>query len=84
MMHTWPVQDAKAHFSELLRASMTQGAQIITLRGKETAVLVPIAEWQRLQKNQPSLKALLLAPSTSELDIPERGTQSRRDIEPFE
>jgi antitoxin Phd len=84
MMHTWPVQDAKAHFSELLRASMTQGAQIITLRGKETAVLVPIAEWQRLQKNQPSLKALLLAPSTSELDIPERGTQSRRNIEPFE
>ena len=84
MMHTWPVQDAKAHFSELLRASMTQGAQIITLRGKETAVLVPIAEWQRLQKNPPSLKALLLAPSTSELDIPERGTQSRRNIEPFE
>ncbi len=84
MMHTWPVQDAKAHFSELLRASMTQGAQIITLRGKETAVLVPIAEWQRLQKNQPSLKALLLAPSISELDIPERGTHSRRTIEPFE
>jgi prevent-host-death family protein len=84
MMHTWPVQDAKAHFSELLRASMTQGAQIITLRGKETAVLVPIAEWQRLQKNQPSLKALLLTPSTSELDIPERGTHSRRTIEPFE
>jgi len=84
MMHTWPVQDAKAHFSELLRASMTQGAQIITLRGKETAVLVPIAQWQQLQKNQPSLKALLLAPSTSELDIPERGTQSRRAIEAFE
>jgi antitoxin Phd len=84
MMHTWPVQDAKAHFSELLRASMTQGAQIITLRGKETAVLVPIAQWQQLQKNQPSLKALLLAPSTSELDIPERGTHSRRTIEPFE
>lgn len=83
-MHTWPVQDAKAHFSELLRASMTQGAQIITLRGKETAVLVPIAQWQQLQKNQPSLKALLLAPSTNELDIPERGTQNRRTIEPFE
>lgn len=83
-MHTWPVQDAKAHFSELLRASITQGAQIITLRGKETAVLVPIAEWQRLQKTQPSLKSLLLAPSTAELDIPDRGTQQRRNIEPFE
>ena len=83
-MHTWPVQDAKAHFSELLRASITQGAQIITLRGKETAVLVPIAEWQRLQQKQPSLKALLLAPTTADLDIPERSNQSRRTIEPFE
>ncbi|MDO9180674.1 MAG: type II toxin-antitoxin system Phd/YefM family antitoxin [Agitococcus sp.] len=83
-MHTWPVQDAKAHFSELLHASITQGAQIITLRGKETAVLISIAEWQRLQKTQPSLKSLLLAPSIAELDIPDRGTQRRRNIEPFE
>lgn len=83
-MQTWPVQDAKAHFSELLRASITQGAQIITLRGKETAVLIPIAEWQRLQQKQPSLKSLLLAPSNVELDIPERGKQQRRTIELFE
>lgn len=83
-MQTWPVQDAKAHFSELLRASITQGAQMITLRGKETAVLVPIAEWQRLQQKQPSLKSLLLAPSTVELDIPERGKLQRRNIELFE
>lgn len=83
-MQTWPVQDAKAHFSELLRTSITQGAQMITLRGKETAVLVPIAEWQRLQQKQPSLKSLLLAPSTVELDIPERGKLQRRNIELFE
>ncbi len=83
-MHTWPVQDAKAHFSELLRASITHGAQIITLRGKETAVLVPIAEWRRLQQKQSSLKALLLAPITADLELPERGNQRRRSIEPFE
>lgn len=54
IMHKWPIQDAKAHFSEMLRASLTQGAQIISLRGKEIAVLIPIAEWQRLQKNNPA------------------------------
>ena len=41
IMHKWPVQDAKVHFSEMLRACLTQGAQIITLHGKKTAVLVP-------------------------------------------
>jgi len=83
-MQTWPVQDAKKHFSELLRASITQGAQMITLRGKETAVLISITEWQRLQNLQLSLKSLLLAPSTAELDITERGKSQRRSIKLFE
>ncbi|TLY65017.1 MAG: type II toxin-antitoxin system Phd/YefM family antitoxin [Gammaproteobacteria bacterium] len=44
----WPVQDAKARFSELLEACVREGPQIVTRRGEETAVLVPIAEWRRL------------------------------------
>lgn len=54
---------------------------MITIHGKETAVLIPIAEWQRLQQKQPSLRSLLLATSTTELDIPERGKQQRRNGE---
>jgi len=42
----WPVQDAKARFSELLEASLSEGPQIVTRRGIETAVLVPFEEWQ--------------------------------------
>ena len=37
----WPVQDAKARFSEFLEASLTEGPQIVTRRGVEEAVLVP-------------------------------------------
>ena len=37
---SWPVQDAKAHFSEMLEASLTEGPQIVTRRGVEAAVLV--------------------------------------------
>jgi prevent-host-death family protein len=45
---TWPVADAKARFSELLDAAEKQGPQTISRRGVETAVIVPIAEWKRL------------------------------------
>ena len=62
-MASWPVQDAKARFSEFLDASIEKGPQIVTRRGIEAAVLVPIAEWRRLQVNaRRSLKELLLAP----------------------
>ena len=60
-MNTWPVQDAKARFSELLDACITEGPQMVSRQGTETAVLVPLSEWKRLQSAaRPSLKALLL------------------------
>jgi antitoxin Phd len=46
---TWPVADAKARFSELLDAAEKQGPQVVSRRGIETAVVVPIAEWKRLK-----------------------------------
>jgi prevent-host-death family protein len=62
-MASWHVQDAKARFSELLEETVRSGPQVVTRRGVETAVLVPIEEWRRLQKAaRPGLKALLLAP----------------------
>ena len=62
-MASWQVQDAKARFSEFLQATIENGPQIVTRRGVETAVLLPIEEWRRLQKAaRPGLKALLLAP----------------------
>jgi prevent-host-death family protein len=72
---SWPVQEAKARFSELLEASVREGPQIVTKRGVETAVLVPIEQWRRLQQRaRPTLKELLLAPEPRfELEIPSRG-----------
>ena len=64
-MASWQVQDAKARFSEFLDATIKKGPQVVTRRGIETAVLVPIEEWNRLQRAaRPGLKALLLAPET--------------------
>lgn len=79
-MHTWPVQDAKARFSELLDACISEGPQLITRRGTETAVLVPIEEWKRLSSAaRPSLKSLLLSDvARTDLELPERGSALRR------
>jgi len=80
-MASWQVQDAKARFSEFLDATLKKGPQVVTRRGVETAVLVPMAEWRRLQKAaRPSLKSLLLgsaAPRFEEL-VSERGSLRRR------
>ena len=39
-MHTSPVQDAKAKFSECLEACIAEGPQRVTKRGAEAAVPV--------------------------------------------
>jgi prevent-host-death family protein len=78
-MAIWRVQEAKARFSEFVRASLTQGPQVVTLRGVETAVLVPIAEWRRLTAARPGLKELLLAEEGRvESLAPPRGRLRRR------
>jgi antitoxin Phd len=81
-MKSWPVQDAKARFSEFLKASLTDGPQVVTLRGIETAVLVPMQEWRSLsERARPSLKALLLAPGVrGGLSLPPRGRLRRRTL----
>ncbi len=79
-MNYWPVQDAKARFSELLDACVSEGPQVVTRRGTETAVLVPIAEWNRVRESaRPTLKALLLSDAgRTGLELPPRGRARRR------
>ena len=85
-MASWQVQDAKARFSEFLDATLKKGPQVVTRRGVETAVLVPIEEWHRLQAAaRPSLKQLLLGPgSRFDIPVPQRGKLRRRPIVEFE
>jgi len=82
-MKTWAVQDAKAQFSEFLDNCLKEGPQLVTKRGVEAAVLVPMDVWQRFQKNtKSSLKQLLLSDNErgSDLLIPQRGNPQRRKI----
>ena len=85
-MSQWKVQDAKARFSELLNTALKKGPQVVTRRGVEAAVVVPIEEWNRLQKAaRPNLKALLLAPEPRFDDfVPQRRKLLRRSPVEFE
>lgn len=81
-MQTWPVQDAKARFSEFLDCCLAEGPQMVTKRGAEAAVLVPVEEWRRLQAAaRPTLKQLLLSESArGDLPVRLRGASKRREV----
>jgi len=42
--NTWKLQDAKAHFSEVVRRARTEGPQMVTLRGKEAVVVLSVED----------------------------------------
>ena len=81
-MKAWPVQDAKARFSEFLERCLAEGPQMVTRRGAEAAVLVRVDEWRRLQAAaRPSLKQLLLSDAVrGELPVRARGASKRRGV----
>ncbi len=54
-MHTWQLQDAKNRFSEVVQEAIAHGPQIITRRGVETAVLISIADYQKLTLQRGSI-----------------------------
>ena len=74
------MQDAKARFSELLETTLAEGPQIVTKRGVETVVLLPIEHWRRLERmTRPDLKELLLSAEARTEDlVPPRGQHRRR------
>jgi len=47
-MQTWQLQEAKAQLSELVRLCSSDGPQILTIRGKEEAVLISKKQYEKL------------------------------------
>ena len=45
----WPLQDAKTHFSELVRTAHERGPQRVTVRGRDAVVVVDATEFDRMQ-----------------------------------
>lgn len=56
----WQVQEAKQRFSEVLRRAHDEGPQVVTKHGKEVAVVMDIAEYNRMRERRPTIKEVLL------------------------
>jgi prevent-host-death family protein len=48
----WPLQDAKARFSELVRRVRSEGPQHVTVHGRDEVVVIAAEEFRRLQGAQ--------------------------------
>jgi len=57
----WQMQEAKARLGELVRKAGSEGPQVITYRGVDTAVLLSMEEYKRLQPPKKSLIEYLMS-----------------------
>ncbi len=81
----WQLQDAKNRFSEVVSRARTEGPQVVTLRGRRTAVVLSVEHFDQLTAARPSLRDHLLsgAPWDDSLinDIGARDRRGMRDID---
>ncbi len=76
----WSLQDAKARFSELVNCSLSKGPQLVTRHGRPAVVVVPFAEYERLQMPMQGLGDFFRAAPRVELFI-ERSKDTGREID---
>lgn len=78
---SWQVQEAKNRLSEVIKAATTKGPQIITVRGKETAVVLSEREYRALCGVREPLGSYLCrtAPDDIDAELFERHDDAGRD-----
>ncbi len=80
----WPLQDAKARFSELVRRVRSEGPQHVTVHGRDEVVVISAEEFHRLKGDRTgeSLIAAMQALPYRDIDIePKRGRMPVREID---
>lgn len=69
-MHSeWQLQEAKGNFSQLIKRAAGGDAQIVTVHGKPTAVVVSAEEYARLTRRKSKLSSALLQPEHAAEDL---------------
>jgi prevent-host-death family protein len=79
----WPLQDAKARFSELVRLAHSQGPQHVTLHGRDAVVVVNADQFQRLKgtrTGQLLVEALQASPQRAVDLAPRRAAMPVRGV----
>ena len=84
-MKTWKLEDARNHFSEVVRRAMADEPQFVTRHGREAAVVLGVEEYRRLTAPQNLLQFLRDSPfaeavEEGELEL-ERSRELDRDVD---
>jgi len=80
-MGQWQLQDAKARLSELIKSAHNEGPQHVTVRGKPSAVVLSIEEFEAMKKTHPLFVDLMRSsPMVGEELVIERSDSMTRDI----
>jgi prevent-host-death family protein len=82
MRSEWQLQEAKGNFSQLVKRAAGGDAQVVTVHGKPTAVVVSAEEYARLTRRKGKLSNALLRPELAidDLDI-SRSRDTGRNVE---
>jgi prevent-host-death family protein len=77
----WQLQEAKAMLSEVIKASGVK-PQVITVRGKETAVILSIEYYKKLTRPKQTLYEFLQSSPLRnlEIELPGRLPENMREI----
>ncbi len=79
-MSSWQLSEAKNRLSEVV-AKAREGAQIITVHGREEAVVLSVEEYRRLSRPQGSLVAFLRNSPLAEVELEiERSEDPGREV----
>jgi prevent-host-death family protein len=82
-MRQWKLEDAKARFSEVVRRAGTAGPQLVTVRGKEAAIVIAPEQYRQLlpkpARHLPLVR-FLQGLGLDELDL-ERENDTGREID---
>lgn len=77
----WQLQDAKNKLSQVVHQAETAGPQIITVRGREAAVVLSAETYRALTRKESLVEFMQHSPwADTELDL-ERSGDPGRDIE---
>lgn len=80
----WPLQDAKARFSELVRRARSEGPQHVTVHGRDEVVVLSVEAFRRLtgDRTGAALVEALQASPYRDLDLePQRARTPVREVD---
>ncbi len=80
-MGQWQLQDAKARLSELIKSAHDEGPQQVTVRGKPSAIVVSVEEFEAMKRQRPRFVDLMRSsPLVGENLVIEHSDSLTRDI----